>query len=223
MSSTENRRCRLYLITPPVVDDLDAFVGRLEAALDGGDVASLQIRLKDRDGQSAPDDRIIELARRIIPSTQDRGIAVLINDRPDIARAVGADGVHIGQSDASYEEARRVLGDDAIVGVTCHASRHLALEAGERGADYVAFGSFYPTDTKIVSASADPDLLTWWQQMIEIPCVAIGGITVDNAEPLVNAGADFLAVSSGVWSHPDGPKVAVSLFNEVFDRLAAQV
>lgn len=222
MLSTEIRRCRLYLITPPVVDDIDAFSRQLEAALDGGDVASLQIRLKDREGVAAPDDHVIELARRIIPSTQERGVAVLINDRPNIAREVQADGVHIGQSDTSYDEARRILGDDAIIGVTCHGSRHLALEAGERGADYVAFGSFYPTGTKIVSATADLDLLSWWQQMIEIPCVAIGGITVDNAAPIVDAGADFLAVSSGVWSHPDGPETAVAAFNNVFERCAAQ-
>lgn len=222
MPSTEIRRCRLYLITPPVVDDIDAFSRDLESALDGGDIASLQIRLKDREGVAAPDDHVIELARRIIPSTQERGVAVLINDRPDIARQVQADGVHIGQSDASYDEARRLLGDDAIVGVTCHGSRHLALEAGERGADYVAFGSFYPTDTKVVSATADLDLLSWWQQMIEIPCVAIGGITVDNAAPLADAGADFLAVSSGVWSYPDGPEAAVAAFNSVFERCAAQ-
>lgn len=222
MPTKNDRRCRLYLITPPVVADLDAFARQLGEALDGGDVASLQIRLKDREGAPAPDEHIIKLARLITPSTQERGVAVLINDRPDIAHAVGADGAHIGQSDIGYAQARRILGDDAIVGVTCHASRHLALEAAERGADYVAFGSFYPTETKNVTETAEMATLEWWQEMIETPCVAIGGINVGNAAPLVNAGADFLAVSSGVWSHTAGPAAAVAEFNRVFDRCAAQ-
>ncbi len=220
MSSPSNRRCRLYLLTPPVVEDIDAFASLLERALDGGDVASLQIRLKDRDGTPARDEDIINLARRITPLAQARGVAVLINDRPDIAREVGADGAHIGQSDISYDDARRLLGDDAIVGVTCHNSRHLALEAGERGADYVAFGSFYPTETKTVSVRAEAELLEWWQQMIEIPCVAIGGVTVENAGALAEAGADFVAVSSGVWNHPEGPAEAVAAFNRVLDACA---
>ena len=222
MPPTNSRRCRLYLITPPVITDLDAFALQLSDALDGGDVASLQIRLKDRDGTPASDEQIVKLARLITPSTQERGVAVLINDRPDIAHLVGADGAHIGQSDIGYAQARQILGDDAIVGVTCHASRHLALEAAERGADYVAFGSFYPTDTKVVTETAELATLQWWQEMIEAPCVAIGGINVGNAAPLVETGADFLAVSSGVWSHPAGPSAAVAEFNRVFDECAAE-
>lgn len=218
--SDAQHRCRLYLITPPVIADIDAYAGELVAALDAGDVACLQIRLKDRNGTPATDDFIREAASRIIPLAQDRGAAVLINDRPDLAAELGADGVHIGQSDASYSKARNLVGDDAIVGVTCHASRHLALEAGEAGADYVAFGAFYPTTTKDPSAKADLDLLTWWQTMVELPCVAIGGITVDNAPPLVAAGADFLAVSSGVWDHPEGAAAAVKAFNELCDTVA---
>ncbi len=210
-------RCRLYLITPPAVSDANVFVEQYMHALDGGDVACVQVRLKDREGVAAADDQILRLAEQIIPASQARGVAVVINDRPDLARSVGADGVHIGQSDISYAEARKILGENAIVGVTCHASRHLALEAGERGADYVAFGSFYPTETKQVSAKAEVELLEWWQAMIEIPCVAIGGITVANAAPLVNGGADFLAVSAGVWSHDAGPRAAVQQFNEIFD------
>ncbi len=213
-------RCRLYLITPPAIADVETFARQLESALDGGDVACLQIRLKNREGVAAPDADIRALAKRILRTSQDRGVAVIINDRPDLADELGADGVHIGQSDASYAEARKILGPDAIVGVTCHDSRHLALEAGEAGADYVAFGAFYPTNTKDAATRAGTELLTWWQQMIELPCVAIGGVTPDNARPLVEAGADFLAVSNGVWSHPAGPAEAVRAFNAIFDELA---
>ena len=210
-------RCRLYLITPPVIDDIQAFEEALDSALDGGDVASLQIRLKDKNGVPATDAHIREVAERIIPRAQERGVAVLINDRPDLARELGADGVHVGQGDTPVAEARKIVGSEAIIGATCHDSRHLGLIAGEAGADYVAFGAFYSTDTKDAPTSADPEILNWWQLMIELPCVAIGGITVDNAEPLIRAGADFLAVSSGVWNHADGPKAAVAAFNRVFD------
>lgn len=220
MPSDTVRRCRLYLITPPEIADIAAFSRTLDEALDAGDVASLQIRLKSRDGAPAPDHHILELGRHIIPRAQERGVAVLINDRPDLAVELGADGVHIGQTDMPYATARKLVGPDAVIGVTCHDSRHLALEAGDEGADYVAFGAFYPTDTKDASAKAEPELLTWWQQMIELPCVAIGGITVNNAKPLVEAGADFLAVSAGVWRATSGPGAAVAAFNAIFDELA---
>ena len=152
---TEPRRCRLYLITPPEIADIAAFSKLLDEALDAGDVASLQIRLKSRDGVPAPDHHILELGRHIIPRAQERGVAVLINDRPDLAVELGADGVHIGQTDMPYAKARKLVGPDAIIGVTCHDSRHLALEAGDAGADYVAFGAFFPTDTKDASARAE--------------------------------------------------------------------
>jgi thiamine-phosphate pyrophosphorylase len=148
-----------------------------------------------------------------MPIAHARDVAFIVNDRPDLAKAVGADGVHIGQEDADYASARKLLGKDGIVGVTCHASRHLAMEAAERGADYVAFGSFFPTDTKQVTTSADIDLLQWWSEIFEIPCVAIGGITVENCAPLIAAGADFLAVIAGVWQHPAGAAAAVRAFN----------
>jgi thiamine-phosphate pyrophosphorylase len=215
------RRCRLYLVTPPEISDLAGFSRELDHALDGGDVACLQIRLKSREGIPAPDSHILNLGRHIIPRAQDRGVAVLINDRPDLALELGADGVHVGQSDTPYAHARKLVGPDAIIGVTCHDSRHLAMEAGEAGADYVAFGAFYPTGTKDPSARAEPELLTWWQELMELPCVAIGGVTADNARPLVTAGADFLAVSAGVWKHADGPREAVRAFNTIFDELAA--
>jgi thiamine-phosphate pyrophosphorylase len=214
-------RCRLYLITPPEIPDIGAFAHELDRALDGGDVACLQLRLKSRAGEPAPDSQILTLGRHIIARAQDRGVAVLINDRPDLAVELGADGAHIGQSDMPYAQARKLVGSGAILGVTCHDSRHLAMEAGEAGADYVAFGAFFPTETKDPSAKAEPELLTWWQQMIELPCVAIGGITTENARPLVEAGADFLAVSAGVWQRSGGPTEAVRAFNRLFDEAEA--
>lgn len=148
-----------------------------------------------------------------MPIVQERDVAFLINDRPDLAAEAGADGVHIGEDDAPYEEARRLVGRDAIVGVSCYNSRHRAMVAAEAGADYVAFGAFFDTTTKEPKAKAEPELLTWWQELMEVPCVAIGGITVDNCGGLVRAGADFLAVSSGVWSYEGGPAAAVRDFN----------
>ena len=203
-------RCRLYLITPPKFEPR-AFAEVLKRALGAGDVASLQLRLKD-----APDGDIVRAAEILMPVAQSADVAFILNDRPDLAAKLGCDGVHVGQEDASYAEARAALGPDRIVGVTCHASRHLAVEAAEAGADYVAFGAFFPTRTKEAKFHADPDLLKWWSELMVVPCVAIGGITVENAAPLVAAGADFLAVSSGVWDHPGGPEAAVNAFNALF-------
>ena len=200
--------CRLYLLTPPTIPDLEAFARDLEAALDAGDVACLQIRLKPAD-----DAAIAEVARRLAPIAQARGVAVILNDRPDLVTPLGLDGVHIGQSDGSYAAARRDVGPDRVVGVTCHDSRHLAMEAAEAGADYVAFGAFFPSTTKDAEFRAEPEILTIWQETMEVPCVAIGGITVETAGDLARAGADFLCIGSGIWSYPGGPAVAVRAFN----------
>lgn len=200
--------CRLYLLTPPRLDDLAGFGHSLAHALDAGDVAALQIRLKD-----VPDQVIAAAVDVLMPIAQARGLAVILNDRPDLAASLGCDGVHVGQDDVSCAEARRVVGPHRIVGVTCHDSRHLAMEAAEAGADYVAFGAFFPTATKDAPTRADPEILTIWQETMQIPCVAIGGITVANARGLAAAGADFLAVLAGVWSHGDGPAAAVKALN----------
>jgi thiamine-phosphate pyrophosphorylase len=200
--------CRLYLITPPALPDPAAFAEVLARALDAGDVAALQIRLK-----GAPDDVVLRAAEAILPIAQPRGAAVLMNDRMDLAKRTGCDGVHLGQEDGDPVAARKLLGQDATIGVTCHASRHLAMEAGEAGADYVAFGAFFPTETKEVQHRAEPEILEWWSEMFEIPCVAIGGITAANCAPLVRAGADFLAVIGAVWNHPDGPAAGVRAMN----------
>jgi thiamine-phosphate pyrophosphorylase len=208
--------CRLYLITPPRLDDLAGFGRVLGHALDAGDVAALQIRLKD-----APDEVIAAAVDALKPIAQARGVAVILNDRPDLAASLDCDGVHVGQDDMPYREARRIVGKARMVGVTCHDSRHLAMEAAEAGADYVAFGAFFPTATKEAKTRADPEILTIWQETMEIPCVAIGGITVDTAAGLAAAGADFLAVSAGVWRHGEGPAAAVAAFNaEIASGLA---
>lgn len=205
--------CRLYLLTPPLIADLTAFARDLEAALDAGDVACLQIRLK-----LADDSTIAAAATVIAPIAQARGVAVILNDRPDLVKPLGLDGVHVGQSDASCASARRDVGSDRIVGVTCHDSRHLAMEAAEAGADYVAFGAFFPSSTKDASTRAEPEILAIWQETMQVPCVAIGGITVDTAEGLAAAGADFLCVGSGVWDHPGGPAEAVRALNAAIHR-----
>jgi thiamine-phosphate pyrophosphorylase len=204
-------RCRLYLVTPPRLEPKN-FALTLKSALDACDVACVQLRLKD-----ANDDDIKRAAETLMPVTQSAGAAFILNDRPDLAAKLGADGVHVGQDDATYAEARGVMGTNRIVGVTCHNSRHLAVEAAEAGTDYVAFGAFFPTATKDqVKAHAPIELLTWWAEMMVVPCVAIGGITPANAKPLVDAGADFLAVSSGVWAHEKGEAAAVKAFNALF-------
>jgi thiamine-phosphate pyrophosphorylase len=197
---------RLYLITPPRLVPA-AFADTLARALDAGDVACVQLRLKDVD-----DDAIRRAADALRPVAQERGVAFLMNDRPDLALETGCDGVHVGQQDASYAEARRLLGAGRIVGVTCHESRHLAMEAAEAGADYVAFGAFFPSATKEAKHRADPEILRWWSELMTVPSVAIGGITPENCAPLVAAGADFLAVISAVWNHPEGPAAGVKAF-----------
>jgi thiamine-phosphate pyrophosphorylase len=195
-------------VTPSVLDPL-VFKDQLAAALDGGDVACVQLRLKDVD-----DDAVRRACDILRPVATAREVAFLLNDRPDLAAMADCDGVHIGQSDAPYAEARRRMGADRIGGVTCHDSRHLALVAAESGADYVAFGAFYPTKTKPSHYRPAPELLIWWNDIMTVPSVAIGGITPENCVPLVQAGADFIAVVSAVWECDEGPGKAVAEFNK---------
>ena len=208
--------CRLYLITPASFE-LAEFSRTLDEALAGGDVAAVQLRLKE-----LSDAEVLRIGAALKPIVQDAGAAFILNDRPDLAAKLDADGVHVGQSDASYAEARRLLGPAKIVGVTAHNSRHLAMEAADAGADYVAFGAFYPSGTKQPSHWAAPEILEIWSEISTTPCVAIGGIGIGNAEALVRAGADFLAASGGVWNHADGPRAAVAVFNALLDRLATE-
>lgn len=201
--------CQLYLISP--LDVSGAFPDRLARALDAGPAAAFQFRVKDVDQHEAA-----RLAEPLLRVCADREVAFLVNDSISLARRLGADGVHLGQGDGDPREARAILGPSAQIGVTCHDSRHLAMEAGEAGADYVAFGAFFPTTTKDTTHRPDPSILSWWTTVFEIPCVAIGGITPDNAAPLVAAGADFLAVSGAVWNGDEAD--AVRRFTEALAR-----
>ena len=203
--------CQLYLISPRDVGG--GFPDRLRQALDGGPVAAFQFRVKDMDQHEAA--RLAEPLQRLCA---ERDVAFIVNDSMALARRIGADGVHLGQSDGDPREARALLGPSAQIGVTCHDSRHLAMEAGEAGADYVAFGAFFPTSTKETRHRPDPAILSWWAALFELPCVAIGGITPQNGRALVEAGADFLAVCSAVWDQPGGPAAAVKAFGEILAR-----
>ncbi|GLQ20675.1 thiamine phosphate synthase [Algimonas porphyrae] len=203
-------RCQLYLITPPQIDDLEAFLETLDGALSAAPVACLQIRLK-----GLTDSALVQMATPICKRAQQRGTAVILNDRPDLVDAIGADGVHVGQDDMDYLSSRELLGGDAIIGVTCHNSKQLAFEAAGAGADYVAFGAFFETPTKDPKTRAELEILSWWQQAMETPVVAIGGITPDNAQAVIAAGADFIAVSSGVWQYPDGAAASVRLLSSL--------
>ena len=206
-SAQDTPSCELYLITPARIDDLEAFSVLLNEVLATGSVACLQLRLKGVD-----DDSIREAAQKIMPVCSANDVAFILNDRSDLALELDADGVHLGQGDGDVGAARSLLGHDKDIGVTCHDSRHLAFEAGEAGADYVAFGAFFDTQTKQTDARPELDILTMWDDVTDLPCVAIGGITVENCRSLADAGAHFVAVSSGVWDHPDGPVAAVRAF-----------
>lgn len=206
MTQVTRTPCQLYLISP--LDVGGDFPARLEEALAAAPVAAFQFRVKGIEQHEAA--RLAEPLQAICAA---HDTAFIVNDDVALAKRLGADGLHLGQDDGDPREARRILGPDAQIGVTCHSSRHLAMEAGDAGADYVAFGAFHPTTTKAVEHMADPEILTWWQSMFELPCVAIGGITPDNARALVDAGADFIAVSGAVWSHPEGAAAAVKQFD----------
>lgn len=212
-----DKECRLYLVSPPQIELAD-FKNTLNDALDGGDVASFQLRLKN-----ASDDEILKAAETLLPLCRERGVAFILNDRADLAVKCDADGIHLGVDDLPIKEARKIVGQDKIIGASAHASKHLAMEAGEQGADYVAFGAFYATNSKPREkiekwGTPSPGILSWWQETMLLPCVAIGGITPANCTPLVKAGADFIAAITSVWSHEKGPGKAVEAFNEAIER-----
>ena len=213
MAHSADTGCRLYLITPDAIPDLKAFAKTLNEALAAGDVACLQLRVKN-----VSDDVIRDSVKALMPVCHAHEVAFILNDRPDLANELGCDGVHIGPEDMPYGEARKVMGKDATIGVTCKDSYHDAMELAEAGADYVAFGAFFPTTTKETTAHPELELLDAWSQMTIVPCVAIGGITVENCAPVVQAGADFIAVCSGVWKYPQGPAAAVRDFNAAFQK-----
>jgi thiamine-phosphate pyrophosphorylase len=204
---------RLYLITPPQFD-VPALAGALPAVLDAVDVACVQLRLKD-----AGDDAWKQAIDALMPLCHKRDIAFILNDRVELARQMGCDGVHLGKDDAPYERARAALGTDRIVGISCYASTDLAMDAAEQGADYVAFGSVFPSETKADAPLAPLSVLEDWAAATLVPCVAIGGITPENCGPLVDAGVDFLAVIGAVWNHPDGPAAGAKAFHQVLNKI----
>ena len=204
-------RCRLYLVTPPALEPIE-FRDRLAAALDAGDVGAVQLRLK-----GASDDAVRRAIDVLRPVAQSRDVAFLLNDRPDLARAQGCDGAHVGADDMPAAQARGLLGELQL-GVSCYDSRDAAMRAGEAGADYVAFGAFFASGTKATDIRAEPELLRWWSELMELPVVAIGGIDAGNCAPLVRAGADFLAVVGAVWNHPAGPAAGVTALCDAIAR-----
>ena len=195
--------CQLYLISP--LQTGGSFPDRLDCALAAGDglATAFQFRVKGLDQHEAA-----RLAAPLQEICVARDVGFIVNDSVPLAKRLKADGVHLGQSDGVVADAREELGRDIQIGITCHASRHFAMEAGEAGADYVAFGSFFPSPTKDSEHRPEPEILEWWSALFEIPCVAIGGITPDNCKPLVKAGADFLAVSHAVWGGDEAKAVA---------------
>lgn len=203
---------QIYLISPPQINNVDLLLKQIDEVIASNTVTVFQLRLKNIETRE-----IIKIGKQLIPILQNAGIAVIINDNPNIARDLGADGVHLGQEDGNIEDARKIIGKNAIIGRTCHNSKHLAMEAADNGADYVAFGAFYPTTTKEVKFKAEPEILSWWQDLMEIPCVAIGGINTQNALPIINAGADFIAVSSGVWNYEGGISAALQKFQHLIN------
>jgi len=208
------RTCRLYPITPPTLDP-ETFAPRLAEALDAGDVACVQLRLPG----VAPD-RLRQAAAALLPICRARDVALVIDEALTVAAESGADGVHLGD-EGRVAEARRALGPEAIVGVACGGSRHRAMRAAEAGADYVSFGAFFPSPTLPEAAIVDPDILTWWQELMEVPCVAVGGLTPETAAAMAVAGADFVAASAAIWTHPEGPAAAVEAFNRAVERALA--
>ncbi len=204
-----NESSRLYLITPPRFVP-NKFLERLKSVLDAGPITCLQIRLKNADDDSIK--RTIEI---LIPLCHKYSVPVILNDRPDLAKLAGCDGVHVGQNDMPYVQARKIMGPDAIIGVTCKSSRHLAIEAADKGADYVAFGAFFATKTKQATTPATLDILNWWNEISTVPSVAIGGISTRNYRSVIEAGADYFAVVDGVWNYIHGEANAVKAFNKL--------
>jgi thiamine-phosphate pyrophosphorylase len=236
MRESERTPPQLYLISPPQID-LETFSTQLEMALTAspGTVGAFQLRLKDNAPPGpgrlthihAKEEHILYAAKQLKRICHAHQVAFILNDSPQLALEANADGVHLGQEDGSVAEARALLGPEKVIGVSCHASRHLAMEAGEFGADYVAFGAFHPTTSKTPESLAkwgtpDIELLSWWSTFTTLPCVAIGGMTPDNCGPMVAAGADFIAALSSVWNHPHGPAEAVKAFAASFARIRAE-
>lgn len=193
---TKGLRPGLYAITDGQLLAPDRLVPAVEAALRGG-ASLVQYREK-----SLPFPDRLTQAENLLSACRNARVPLIINDDPELAARVGANGVHLGQSDAALEATRQLLGEDAIIGATCHASLDLAKQAASMGADYLAFGRFFTSATKPDAPPAERDILGMARQF-ERPITAIGGINVENGEALIRAGADMLAVVGGLFSGTD--------------------
>ena len=200
---------KLYLISPPNIN-ANEFIFSLDDVLNTGLVSCFQLRLKN-----VKDEDIIESSKALKPICNKYHVPFILNDRLDLVNKVEADGVHLGEDDDSILEARKLLGPKAIIGASCYNSKHLAMEAAEEGADYVAFGAFFATITKDPKTKADINIIKDWTLISNIPCVAIGGINSSNCKELVDAGVDFIAVVGSIWNKNDDPKSAINKFKSI--------
>jgi thiamine-phosphate pyrophosphorylase len=200
---------QIYLISPPKIELLN-FSKRLEKALKTNLVPVFQLRLKEYSNFE-----LTQIAKEIKKICDNNNCLFLLNDSLEIALNVGANGVHLGVEDGSILSARKNSPENFLIGASCYDSRHLAMKAGEQGADYLSFGAFFESKTKKSRGNPGLEILEWSNEILNLPTVAIGGITTDNCAPLVKSGVDFLSVISYVWNYPEGEKAALMKLSKV--------
>lgn len=223
------RDCQLYLISPEGLDAA-AFASKLEAALAAvpGRVGAFQLRLPDAD-----DATITAAAKMLQPICAEHGVAFFLSDVVSLVAPLRADGIHLEKSRKTIGEVRQMVGEDVVIGVSCGDSRDRAMQVGNDGADYVSFqvvhcakpAGFASPEPAERRPSENQEIfrgqlenLRWWQMFFVLPCVAAGGVTLENAAELVAAGADFLALRGAVWEHPVGPGAAVKAFDAIITQ-----
>ena len=221
---------KLYLISPPQIE-LGSFAERFKSVAETGLVSFFQLRLKfpvianehSKRGNpeiaspnklylSRNDELIITAAQKLIPICAKHNIKFIVNDSAELALKCGADGVHVGIDDGGVVKAREILGAGKIIGASCYNSLELAEKAANEGADYISFGAFYPTKTKVARSKAEIETVLKWKSQSKIPCSAIGGITPENANPIIAAGADYICVVSSVWDEENPADAAKKFF-----------
>ena len=185
----------IYLISPQKIRG-SQFYEELQQVLKTNKVKYFQLRLK-----KISDRNLLKISKKIKKIVRKNNVKFLINDKPSIAKRVGADGCHIGQKDINFTRSRKILGKSKIIGITCHNSKKLALNAKRQGANYVAFGSFFESSTKKTAFKANLEILRWTKKKISMPIVAIGGINSINYKKILTSGADFIACSSYIWNN----------------------
>jgi len=185
----------IYLISPQKIRG-SRFYNELDQVLKTNKVKYFQLRLK-----KISNSNLIKISRKIKKITRRNNVKFLINDKPTVARTVGADGCHIGQKDMNSMNCRKILGKNKIIGVTCHDSKKLSLKAKNNGANYIAFGSFFKSSTKESPIRANLAILRWAKKKINMPTVAIGGINSSNYKKILSSGASFIACSSYIWNN----------------------